>query len=233
MKTFLTLLLLSCLSFNSYADDLIRFSRIDQEIDHARVNCLHRDLASSSERTQQVKSYRTVLAPRFFDQLLDQSHFISFENLRSPVSVHARGSESVASVEEVEIEIVVKTPQEETLISTLFFWTDSPKVLLYSQKGAVEQFDPKYQGSPNCSASGESGLQVNRCQFPITFNTIDFLDDQVDLIENYRLQYPDEGLIVEVHYRNTLYAECTSTNAQAVARGIGSVPRLYLREVQP
>ena len=83
MKTLFTLVLLSLVSFNTYADDLIRFKRIDQEIDHARVSCLHRDVISSSKTTQQVRSYQTVLAPRFFERLLDKSHFLSFENLKS------------------------------------------------------------------------------------------------------------------------------------------------------
>ena len=230
MKSLFTLILVNLISFNTYADDLVRFTRIDQEIDHARVNCLHRDVISSSETTQQVKSYRTVLAPRFFERLLDKSHFLSFENLKSPSSVHARGADSLASVEDVEIEILVKTPEDDVLISTLFFWTDTPKEVIHRQEGFVERFDAKYQGSTNCSAQGPR-LQVKRCLFSTSFDSADFLDDQVELIDNYAANYPDKGLIIEVHYRNTLYAECTSTNAQAVARGIGSSPRLYIRQL--
>ena len=230
MKTLFTLVLLSLVSLNTYADDLIRFKRIDQEIDHARVNCLHRDVISSSKTTQQVRSYQTVLAPRFFERLLDKSHFLSFENLKSPSSVHARGADSLASVEDVEIEILVKTPEDDVLISTLFFWTDTPKEVIRRQEGFVERFDAKYQGPTNCSAQGPR-LEVRRCLFSTPFDTADFLDDQVELIDHYAENYPGKGLIIEVHYRNTLYAECTSTNAQAVVRGIGSLPRLYLRQL--
>ena len=230
MKSLFTLLLASLVSFNVYADDLIRFTRIDQEIDHARVNCLHRDSVSSSETTQQVKSYRTVLSPRFFDRLLDQSHYFSFENLKSPSSVHARGTDSLASIKDVEIELQIKTPDDDILMSTLFFWSDSPQEVLRRQEGFVESFDAKYQGSPLCSAQGPR-LQVKRCQFSTSFNSAHFLDDQVELIEKYAANYPDEGLIIEVHFRNTLYAECTSKNAQAVARGVGSLPRLYIRRL--
>ena len=138
------------------------------------------------------------------------------------MSVHARGSESLAVVDEVEIEILIKNPDGDILIDTLFFWSNDP----------AEDLDDetRYQGVPNCSASGPR-LEVNRCQFTTVFDSADFLDDQTDLFENYRMQHPSEGLIVEVHYRNTLYAECTSTNAQAVARGIGKTPKLYLRAV--
>ena len=224
MKTFMTTFLLCLISFNTYADDLIRFSRIDQEIDHARANCLSRNEVSLSEQTQQLKSYRAVVAPKFFDQLIDQSYFLSFENLSSPVSVHARGADSLAVVDDVEIELLVKDSNGEILIATLFYWADEP----------IEELtgvDAKYQGAPHCSASGPQ-LEVNRCQFSTTFDTADFLGDQTNLFENYSIEHPNQGLIVEIHYRNTLYAECTSTNAQAVARGIGKTPKLYLRQVE-
>jgi hypothetical protein len=229
MKTLLTLIMLSLTSFNVYADHLIEFSRIDQEVEHSRVQCRNRTLISKSDQTQQVKSYQALLTPRYFDQILDQSHFISFENLESPVTVYARGSESIALVKDVEIEVQIKTPNDEVLLSTLFFWSATPKEVLHRQKGFVEQFNPQYQGVPKCDAHG-SRSQLKRCRFLSKFNMANWLEDQVDLIEEYQDQYPGEGMIIEVHYRNTLYTECTSTRAQASARGIGTSPKIYIRK---
>ena len=84
MKTMITLLMLSLVSFHSYADDLIRFSRIDQNIDHARANCLDRHHASKAEQSQQVKSYRAVITPKFFEKLFRMYFLLLMERTLKP-----------------------------------------------------------------------------------------------------------------------------------------------------
>lgn len=231
MKTFFTLIMLSFISFNSFAEDRIYFEQLHQKGNPAKANCQSRETRSSSDLVKQTSSYRALITPRFFDRLLDQSHFISLEHLQSPVTVYALGSESMSLVESSEIEVQFKTPDNEVILSTLFFWADSPKEILSQQKGHAEHFEAYYQGPANCSAYGPR-FQLKRCRFSIPFSMAESLDHQMELIERYTEIYPGEGLIIEVHYRNTLYTECTSTQAQSSARGVGSSPKLYLRKAK-
>ena len=229
VKSSLILALIATSSFHAHADDYIRFRQVAHESAPAKVSCMSFREVSKSLTTKYTQSFRAYLNPSQVGNLVSQRQYIDLGGLVTAARVKAYGDQAVASLEKAQIAVQIKTVDHKTLSTSLFQWSEeSPSEWLELDK-ANSTLEFTDQGRTKCSVMSPRNRNKT-CYFDAQMNTQNQLERQSMLLAKYHDKYPEQGLIIEVLYRHSIFVDCVGKRSQAIVGGSSSEPTLYLRD---
>ena len=229
VKSSFIIALIAISSFYAHADDYIRFRQVSHEATYAKVSCMSFREVSKSLNTKYTQRFRTYLNPRQVGNLVHQRQYIELDRLVTAARVKAHGDQALASLQKTQIAVQIKTTDHKTLSTSLFQWSDESPDAWHEVDKANVTFDFADQGKTDCSVTSPRDRNQT-CYFDAYMNTQNQLERQSMLLAKYHDKNPEQGLIIEVLYRHSVFVDCVGKRSQAFVGGSSSKPILYLRD---